>query len=207
MLSQLSRRALIAGISGVPGAISLAPLVAAQPAPPANPGAAADDPTKVQGPPASPIGSRSAFEEPRRLVTGPTASRTPLDALDGIITPPDLHYERHHAGVPNIDPNRHTLTLHGMVDRPTAFTLADLKRFPSMSRIMFLECSGNTSWAEGPATATAQSLHGLTSTSDWSGVPVEDAARGGRCAARCHMGTCRRRRRRGHDAQRSGRQS
>jgi len=63
--------------------------------------------------------------------------------------------------------------VHGLVDRPTVFTLADLQRFPSVSRIMFLECSGNTSWAEGPATSTAQSLHGLTSTSDWAGVAVK----------------------------------
>jgi sulfane dehydrogenase subunit SoxC len=84
-----------------------------------------------------------------------------------------LHYERHHAGVPTIDPERHVLLVHGMVDRPTMFSLADLQRFPSVSRIMFLECSGNTSWAEGPNTSTAQSLHGLTSTSDWAGVPVK----------------------------------
>ena len=127
----------------------------------------------MQGQNSSPLGSRSPFESPRRLVTGSTASRTPLDALDGIITPADLHYERHHGGVPTIDPARHTLLVHGMVDRPTVYTLADLQRFPSVSRIMFLECSGNTAWGEGPETATAQSLHGLTSTSDWSGVPVK----------------------------------
>ena len=76
--------------------------------------------------------ARSPFEAPRRLVTGTTGSRTPLDALDGIITPADLHYERHHAGVPTIDPAAHTLTVHGMVDRPTVFTLADLQRFIDM---------------------------------------------------------------------------
>jgi sulfane dehydrogenase subunit SoxC len=59
-----------------------------------------------------------------------------------------------------------------MVERPMLFTLDDLQRFPGVSRIMFLECSGNTSWAKGPANATAQTLHGLTSTSDWTGVPV-----------------------------------
>src|SRR5919206_1904122 len=101
------------------------------------------------------------------------ASRTPRDALNGIITPSDLHYERHHAGVPTIDPSRHTLILHGLVDRPTEYTLADLQRFPSISRIMFLECSGNTAWSEAPPDATAQSLHGLTSTSEWTGVPVK----------------------------------
>jgi sulfane dehydrogenase subunit SoxC len=99
---------------------------------------------------------------------------TPLDLLNGIITPSDLHYERHHAGVPLVDPSRYTLTIHGMVDRPTVFTLDDIKRFPSVSRILFLECSGNSGagWGKGPATGTAQTLHGLTSTSDWTGVPV-----------------------------------
>jgi sulfane dehydrogenase subunit SoxC len=104
---------------------------------------------------------------------------TPLDLLNGIITPSDLHYEILHAGVPLIDPGRYTLTLHGLVDRPTVFTLDDLKRFPSISRIMFLECSGNSGagWTKGPPTGTAQTLHGLTSTSDWTGVPVSTLMR------------------------------
>jgi sulfane dehydrogenase subunit SoxC len=177
MGSHLSRRAAIAALGAAAGALTLAQSVAAQAVaraqPGPNPADVPEDPTKVQGKPPSELGSRSPFEGPRRLVGGSTSSRTPLDALDGIITPADLHYERHHGGVPTIDPSRHTLTVHGMVDRPTVFTLADLQRFPSVSRIMFLECSGNTSWAEGPETSTAQSLHGLTSTSDWFGVPVK----------------------------------
>ncbi len=177
MGSTLSRRAVIAALGGAAGVLTLAQVASAQTTPPAqpspNPADVPEDPTKVQGKPPSPLGSRSPFEGPQRLVGGTTSSRTPLDALDGIITPADLHYERHHGGVPTIDPDRHTLTIHGMVERPTVFSLADLQRFPSVSRIMFLECSGNTPWAEGPETSTAQSLHGLTSTSDWSGVPVK----------------------------------
>jgi sulfane dehydrogenase subunit SoxC len=138
-----------------------------------------DDPTKVQGRPASELGDRSPFEAPRRIPLSPRASVTPLDLFNGIITPSDLHYEIHHAGVPLIDPSRYTLTLHGLVDRPTVFTLDDLKRFPSMSRIMFLECSGNSNagWTKAPPTATAQTLYGLTSTSDWTGVPVSTLMR------------------------------
>jgi sulfane dehydrogenase subunit SoxC len=165
-----SRRAFIAAFGGAAGALSLAGLVQAQPETPPD---VPEDPTKVQGHDPTPLGDRSPFEQPRRLVGGTTTSRTPLDALDGIITPADLHYERHHGGVPTIDPSRHTLLVHGMVDRPTVYTLADLQRFPSVSRIMFLECSGNTAWSQGPENATAQSLHGLTSTSNWSGVPVK----------------------------------
>ena len=71
------------------------------------------------------------------------AGRTPLQDLDGIITPNGLFYERHHGGVPTIDPAQHRLMLHGMVERPMIFTMEDIRRFPSESHIYFLECSGN----------------------------------------------------------------
>lgn len=99
---------------------------------------------------------------------------TPLQDLDGIITPADLHFERHHGGIPEIDPERYVLLIHGMVERPMKFTLADLKRFPSRSRICFIECSGNgfsgyhRQWSSKEM--TPQQLDGLTSTSEWAGV-------------------------------------
>ena len=98
---------------------------------------------------------------------------TPLGHGHGIITPSGLHFERHHGGIPTIDPARHTLIVHGMVERPMKYTIADLERFPSVSRIMFIECSGNglTEWRE-PTLETVQGTHGLTSTSEWTGVPL-----------------------------------
>jgi sulfane dehydrogenase subunit SoxC len=161
----LTRRSLIGAAAS---SVALLSVASAQTTPQVP-----DDPTKVQGRPPSDLGDRSPFEAPRRTPSA-TTSLTPLDLLNGIITPSDLHYERHHAGVPAIDPARYTLTIHGMVDRPTVYTLADLERFPSLSRIMFLECSGNSGagWTKGPPTGTAQILHGLTSTSDWTGVLV-----------------------------------
>jgi len=161
----LSRRSLIGAAAS---SVALLGVASGQTAPQVP-----DDPTKVQGRPPSDLGDRSPFEAPRRT-PAVTTSQTPLDLLNGIITPSDLHYERHHAGVPAIDPARYSLTIHGMVDRPTVYTLGDLQRFPSLSRIMFLECSGNSGagWTKGPPTGTAQTLHGLTSTSDWTGVLV-----------------------------------
>jgi len=58
------------------------------------------------------------------------SSLTPLQDLHGIITPGGLHYERHHAGVPAIDPALHRLIVHGLVERPLIFTVDDLLRFP-----------------------------------------------------------------------------
>jgi sulfane dehydrogenase subunit SoxC len=126
------------------------------------------DATKVQGRLANELGQRSPFERPRRESIG-VASKTPLQDLNGTITPADLHYERHHAGVAMIDPAAYTLLIHGMVERPMVFTLEDLKRLPSVSRVLFLECSGNLK-RNAPEETRAQDLCGLTSTSEWTGV-------------------------------------
>ena len=55
-----------------------------------------------------------------------SVSFTPLHALDGIITPNGLCFERHHSGIAEIDPADHRLMLHGLVDKPLIFTLADV---------------------------------------------------------------------------------
>ena len=126
------------------------------------------------GPLPSEYGDRSSFEAGVVRSPSPTSSRTPLQNLHGTITPSSLFYERHHAGVPQIDPTRHRLIVHGMVDHPTSFTLDDLKRFPSTSVIHFLECSGNSSgeWTQDTIAKTAQEGFGLVSQTEWTGVPL-----------------------------------
>lgn len=137
-----------------------------------------NDTTKILGGLPSEIGGRSPFELLERQVGryDPDGySLTPLERLSGIITPSDLHFERHHAGVPTIDPDQYELLIHGLVDRPLKFSLVDLKRFPSVSRLCFIECSGNgytTSLARAdiPEEITPGQLDGLVSTSEWTGV-------------------------------------
>jgi len=176
---RLTRRRLLAGAASGVGALVLK----ASAAPLSGEKASEDRPvvthdtTKMQGTPPSELGERSRFEKPRRRVTKPepsASSTTPLEDLEGIITPADLHFERHHGGVPEIDPERWRLLIHGMVDRPTVFSLDDLKRFPRRSRICFIECSGNGSrgYKEMNPETSPQVMDGLTSTSDWIGVPL-----------------------------------
>ncbi|OXJ26113.1 sulfite dehydrogenase [Burkholderia sp. HI2714] len=102
---------------------------------------------------------------------GSGSSMTPLADLFGDITPNGLVYERHHAGVPEIDAQRHRIVVHGLVREPRVFTIDDLLRFPSESRIHFLECSGNTGseW-NGPSGLPVQFTHGLLSCCEWTGV-------------------------------------
>ncbi|TXK49230.1 sulfite dehydrogenase [Pontibacter qinzhouensis] len=129
----------------------------------------AADPTKIQGLPPGEAGQKSPFEQLVRLPSD-TSSRTPLQDLHGMITPSDLHFERHHAGIPAIDPAKYELVIHGMVEKPMVFKLADLKRFPAVSRICFLECSGN--FRTGRENMTPQEICGLTSQSEWTGVKL-----------------------------------
>jgi len=96
---------------------------------------------------------------------------TPLQDSVGMITPSSLHFVGTHRGsiVPDIDPKEHRLMIHGMVDRPLEFTMEELRRFPSISRVHFLECLGNRS---RPEYKTVQETTGLTSCSEWTGVPL-----------------------------------
>jgi sulfane dehydrogenase subunit SoxC len=126
-----------------------------------------DDPTKVPGRPPGKLGSRSKFENPAKTASD-ISSRTPLQDFYGTITPSDLHYERHHAGVPEIDPAKYELLIHGLVERPMKFTLAHLKSFPSVTRTCFIECAGN--FRTGKPELTPQDILGLTSQSEWTGV-------------------------------------
>ena len=139
---------------------------------------APDDPSKVLGRPRRAQGDRSRFETPaRKAFRGKTdevgGTMTPLQDLHGIITPSDLHFEVQRGGVPDIDPRKHQLLIHGLVDRPMMLTLDEIKRLPSVSRIHFLECSGNTQseWA-APTLKNVQGTHGLTSCTEWTGVPL-----------------------------------
>jgi sulfane dehydrogenase subunit SoxC len=159
---KISRRELLAGTAG---AVVLGTTVRSQSAQPAA------DPTRVRGKAARALGERASTEKLARVGRGATASGTPHQDLMGIITPSDLHFERHHGGVPEIDPQQYSLLIHGLVERPMVFTLADLKRFPSVSRIHFIECSGNLGRTAGPDTTPGQ-LAGLTSTSEWTGVSL-----------------------------------
>ena len=105
--------------------------------------------------------------------TGGTGSaRTPHHLLTGMITPSGLHYERSHSGIPDIDPDAHRLVIHGLVKRPLMFTLDDLGRYPLESRIVFLECAGNSGalFAKDPAAANVQAIHGLLSCQEWTGI-------------------------------------
>jgi sulfane dehydrogenase subunit SoxC len=109
---------------------------------------------------------------PARINTG--SSRTPWQLLEGTITPGGLHYVRNHNGTPDINPDDHTLIIHGLVKQPLAFTLETLLRYPMRTEIHFMECAGNSGGMNGPQPPqqTVGDIHGLLSGSEWTGVKL-----------------------------------
>jgi len=128
-----------------------------------------------------PYGQPSQFVKDaiRRNVPWLTASKessvsfSPIQDLNGIITPNGLFFERYHAGRPEVDPAQHRLMIHGMVERPIVLTMKDIERFPSTSRIHFLECpaNGGMEWRAAQLNSL-QFTHGMISCAEWTGVKL-----------------------------------
>jgi sulfane dehydrogenase subunit SoxC len=176
--ASLSRRELLTGAVGAIGGAVLAgmPVTMDGQPPKAVRPAVPPDATKLQGAQTSALGARSDFHAPSRAPFGETvgSSLTPLQDLTGNITPSDLHFERHHAGIPALDPERHTLTIHGLVDRPLTLSVEDIKRLPQVVRTHFVECSGNgrNAYRDPKPEMTPQKVSGMISTSEYTGVPL-----------------------------------
>lgn len=167
--STVDRRAFLAGGASLLAMGTSAALFGTAQAGQSEP---AVDPMRVPGAGPRPYGARSPFETAMRT-NGGAYSLTPLQDLHGIITPSSLHFERHHNGVPAIDPSRHRLLIHGLVERPLWFTVEELKRLPAVSRLAFIECAGNSRDGWGAVRdAIVQELHGLTSAGEWAGVKL-----------------------------------
>ncbi|MBK8247882.1 MAG: sulfite dehydrogenase [Gemmatimonadetes bacterium] len=178
----LTRRAMVGGAAAAAGALIFSTLPEAAggqgsvaSAPPLIP--VPPDPTKVLGAPTSAVSVRSPFVVTGRNPTGAVSgsSLTPLHQFSGNITPADLQFERHHAGVPTIDPATWQLMVHGLVDREMIFTLDDLMSLPSETRVHFLECSGNgrLAFKGSRPDLSPQNIDGLLCNAEWTGVPVK----------------------------------
>lgn len=131
---------------------------------------------------ANPYGMPSEFEKDavRRSVPWLTADPkssinfTPLHKLDGIITPNGLCFERHHAGVAEVDPASHRLMINRLVENELVFTLEDIMRFPRVNRVYFLECAANSGmeW-KGAQLNGCQFTHGMIHNVMYTGVPLK----------------------------------
>jgi sulfane dehydrogenase subunit SoxC len=102
-----------------------------------------------------------------------SVAMSPIHESVGIITPNGLFFNRSHGGTAIIDPNKYRLMIHGLVKKPIVLTLDQLKRYPSESRIHFIECpaNGSTGW-RGPQFNNLQFMKGMMSSAEWTGVKL-----------------------------------
>jgi sulfane dehydrogenase subunit SoxC len=100
---------------------------------------------------------------------------TPIQDLSGIITPNGLFFSRSHGGTAHVDPNEHRLIIHGLLEKPLVLTMDELKRYPSVTRIHFIECpaNGGPEW-RGPQFNSIQFAKGFMSCAEWTGVYIKD---------------------------------
>ncbi|MFO0948354.1 MAG: molybdopterin-dependent oxidoreductase [Planctomycetota bacterium] len=85
------------------------------------------------------------------------------EGLDSWFTPQEQVFTVAHYGTPTIDPDKYTLEITGLVDKPAKLTLADLKSMPRQDRVMTLECSGNGAFP---------GFTGAVYNSRWTGTPL-----------------------------------
>jgi sulfane dehydrogenase subunit SoxC len=173
----LNRRALLGQGIAVAGALLAAGKATGAAAEPLE-----NQPWSLQvGGPTPALQTPSPFEKGvTRILSNPNGeprtshARTPHQMLGGSITPNSLHFSINHCGIPNIDPAKHRLVVHGMVRQPLEFSLDTLSRYPLVTRVHFVECAGNSAglFSKTPLQATAQELHGLVSNAEWTGVPL-----------------------------------
>ncbi len=100
---------------------------------------------------------------------------TPIQDSCGIVTPNGLFFNRCHGGTPTIDPNQHRLMIHGLIEKPIVLTMDELKKYPNVSRIHFIECpaNGGPEW-RGPQFNSIQFAKGFMSSAEWTGVYIKD---------------------------------
>src|SRR3954469_3422937 len=101
---------------------------------------------------------------PANINLTPSADRRTLDIrkIDGPLTPKDQFFTTQHYGHPVVDPATFTLKVSGLVERPKAFSLDELKKMRSTELIAGFECSGNR-----------RPLQGLSGNGRWTGVPLK----------------------------------
>lgn len=97
-----------------------------------------------------------------RWETPPDRRLLDVRTIDGPLTPKDKWATTQHYGHPEVDPATFKLKVTGLVDRPKALSLDDLKKLGSTDLVAGFECSGN----RGP-------LQGLCGNGRWTGVPLK----------------------------------
>jgi len=113
----------------------------------------------------SPVGLINRQREPNNL-------ETPMDRIDSFLTPTELFYIRSHFATPRLELNSYRLQVDGAVKSPFSLTYEQLRGMPSESRVVTLECAGNSRVFLVPQVDGAQWELGAVGNAEWTGVPL-----------------------------------
>jgi DMSO/TMAO reductase YedYZ molybdopterin-dependent catalytic subunit len=95
-----------------------------------------------------------------------------LEALGYDRTPTGLHYTLTHYDVPHVDPDAWRLNISGHVSQVLSLSQEDLKRRPTRTLRMTLECAGDGRGLLRPRSVAQPWLVGAVGTADWTGTPL-----------------------------------
>jgi DMSO/TMAO reductase YedYZ molybdopterin-dependent catalytic subunit len=97
----------------------------------------------------------------------------PLEALRYPVTPVGLHYLLIHYDIPHVDPAGFGLSVGGLVGRPLALSLEELRARPAVELEVTMECAGNgRALLPGPRPVSQPWLAEAVGTAAWRGTPL-----------------------------------
>jgi sulfane dehydrogenase subunit SoxC len=96
----------------------------------------------------------------------------PLEALRFDVTPPGLHYLLTHYDMPVLDPAEYRLLVDGLVGTPLTLDLEAIRRRPTTSLLVTMECAGNGRARLSPRPVSQPWLVDAVGTARWTGTPL-----------------------------------
>ncbi len=111
--------------------------------------------------------------ESRKMVTtSPENSETPLESIQGWVTPNSLFFVRNHFETPTIDVPSWRLRIEGCVEKPAEWTWEQLMALPQRSVFATVECAGNGRSFLQTRVSGVQWGAGAIGHAEWTGVPL-----------------------------------
>jgi DMSO/TMAO reductase YedYZ molybdopterin-dependent catalytic subunit len=111
--------------------------------------------------------------EERKVVTAfPENSETPMESIQGWVTPNRLFFVRNHFDTPALDCATWRLHIGGCVERPLELTWDELTALPQRSVFATVECAGNGRSFLKERVPGVQWGAGAIGHAEWTGVPL-----------------------------------
>jgi DMSO/TMAO reductase YedYZ molybdopterin-dependent catalytic subunit len=111
-------------------------------------------------------------EERKVVTTFPENSETPLESIQGWVTPNRLFFVRNHFDTPAINPAEWRLRVEGCVERPLELAWDELLALPPRSVFATVECAGNGRSFLQERQPGVQWGAGAIGHAEWTGVPL-----------------------------------